>query len=148
MRALCWYGTEDVRVETCPDPEILNPRDAIVKVTSTAICGSDLHLYNGYIPTMRPGDIIGHEFMGEVVETGPKVQNLSIGDRVVVPFAHRLRRLLVLRKGSLVALRQQQPQSEDLAETLRKARGRPLRLFPHDGRIRRGAGGVRSGSLR
>ncbi|HJS73066.1 MAG TPA: zinc-dependent alcohol dehydrogenase [Vicinamibacteria bacterium] len=87
MRALCWYGTGDVRVETCPDPEILNPRDAVVKVTSTAICGSDLHLYNGYIPTMRPGDILGHEFMGEVVELGPKVQNLNLGDRVVVPFA-------------------------------------------------------------
>jgi threonine dehydrogenase-like Zn-dependent dehydrogenase len=87
MRALCWYGVEDVRVETCPDPAILKPRDAIVKVTSTAICGSDLHLYNGYIPTMRPGDILGHEFMGEVVELGAKVENLKIGDRVVVPFA-------------------------------------------------------------
>ncbi|MGH9324606.1 MAG: alcohol dehydrogenase catalytic domain-containing protein, partial [Vicinamibacteria bacterium] len=86
MRALCWYGPSDVRVETCPDPEILNPRDAIIRVTSTAICGSDLHLYNGYIPTMRPGDILGHEFMGEVVELGPKVDNLKLGDRVVVPF--------------------------------------------------------------
>ncbi len=87
MRALCWYGVSDVRVETCPDPEILNPRDAIVRITATAICGSDLHLYNGYIPTMRPGDILGHEFMGEVVELGPKVENLKLGDRVVVPFA-------------------------------------------------------------
>jgi threonine dehydrogenase-like Zn-dependent dehydrogenase len=77
----------DVRVETCPDPAILNPHDAILRVTSTAICGSDLHLYGGYIPTMMPGDILGHEFMGEVVELGPEVDNLRIGDRVVVPFS-------------------------------------------------------------
>ncbi|MGI9189692.1 MAG: alcohol dehydrogenase catalytic domain-containing protein, partial [Longimicrobiaceae bacterium] len=70
MRALCWHGSEDVRVDTVPDPQILNPRDAIVRVTSTAICGSDLHLYDGYIPTMEAGDILGHEFMGEVVEVG------------------------------------------------------------------------------
>lgn len=87
MRAVCWYGVGDVRVETCPDPAILNPHDAILRVTSTAICGSDLHLYGGYIPTMMPGDILGHEFMGEVVELGPEVDNLRIGDRVVVPFS-------------------------------------------------------------
>ena len=86
MRALCWHGTRDVRVDRVPDPEILNPRDAIVRVTATAICGSDLHLYNGFIPTMRSGDILGHEFMGEVVEVGAAVRDLRIGDRVVVPF--------------------------------------------------------------
>jgi threonine dehydrogenase-like Zn-dependent dehydrogenase len=86
MRAVCWNGKNDVRVETVPDPEILNPRDAIVRVTSAAICGSDLHLYDGYIPTMQKGDIMGHEFMGEVVEVGPAVKNLNVGDRVVVPF--------------------------------------------------------------
>ncbi|MBA3945910.1 MAG: glutathione-dependent formaldehyde dehydrogenase [Herpetosiphonaceae bacterium] len=86
MKALCWYGKSDVRVETVPDPEILNPRDAIIKVTSTAICGSDLHLYDHYIPTMEKGDILGHEFMGEVVELGAEVKNLHIGDRVVIPF--------------------------------------------------------------
>ena len=86
MRAVCWNGKYDMRVETVPDPEILNPRDAIVKITSTAICGSDLHLYDGYMPTLKKGDILGHEFMGEVVETGPGVSNLSVGDRVVVPF--------------------------------------------------------------
>jgi threonine dehydrogenase-like Zn-dependent dehydrogenase len=75
-----------MRVEDVPDPKILNPRDAIVKVTSTAICGSDLHIYNGFIPTMESGDIVGHEFMGEVVEVGPGVHNLQKGDRVVVPF--------------------------------------------------------------
>jgi threonine dehydrogenase-like Zn-dependent dehydrogenase len=87
MKAVTWHGTHDVRVERVPDPEILNPRDAIVRVTSTAICGSDLHLYNGYIPTMRAGDILGHEFMGEVVEVGSEVRTLIAGDRVVVPFA-------------------------------------------------------------
>ena len=70
MRAVCWNGKNDMRVETVPDPEILNERDAIVKITSTAICGSDLHLYNAFIPTIKKGDILGHEFMGEVVETG------------------------------------------------------------------------------
>lgn len=86
MKAICWYGKHDVRVENVPDPSILNSRDAIIKITSTAICGSDLHLYNGYIPTMEKGDILGHEFMGEVVEVGSMVTNLKAGDRVVVPF--------------------------------------------------------------
>jgi threonine dehydrogenase-like Zn-dependent dehydrogenase len=86
MKALCWFGRNDVRVETVPDPTILNPRDAIVRITSTAICGSDLHLYDGYIPSMEKGDILGHEFMGEVVELGSEVKNLAVGDRVVVPF--------------------------------------------------------------
>src|SRR5687768_8322617 len=86
MRAVCWEGKYDVRVETVPDPEILNPRDAIIQVSSTAICGSDLHLYNGYMPTMEKGDILGHEFMGEVVEVGRDVTRLKVGDRVVVPF--------------------------------------------------------------
>jgi threonine dehydrogenase-like Zn-dependent dehydrogenase len=79
-------GSKDVRVETVPDPKIINPHDAIIKITTTAICGSDLHLYNGYIPTMQKGDILGHENMGEVVGTGRKVRNLKVGDRVVVPF--------------------------------------------------------------
>jgi threonine dehydrogenase-like Zn-dependent dehydrogenase len=86
MRALCWHGTNDVRIDEVPDPEILNPRDAIVKITSTAICGSDLHLLDGFIPTMRSGDILGHEFMGEVVDVGPEQKKLKIADRVVVPF--------------------------------------------------------------
>ena len=86
MRANCWYGKTVTKVEEVPDPQILNQRDAIVKVSSTAICGSDLHLYNGFIPTMQRGDILGHEFMGEVVEVGREVTNLKVGDRVVVPF--------------------------------------------------------------
>jgi threonine dehydrogenase-like Zn-dependent dehydrogenase len=86
MRANCWHGKQQLRVEDVPDPKILNHRDAIVRITSTAICGSDLHLYNGLVPTMKSGDIVGHEFMGEVVEVGRAVKNLRPGDRVVVPF--------------------------------------------------------------
>jgi threonine dehydrogenase-like Zn-dependent dehydrogenase len=86
MRAACWEGKRTIKVEQVPDPKILNERDAIVRVSSTAICGSDLHLYNGFVPSMEKGDIMGHEFMGEVVELGRGVKNLQIGDRVVVPF--------------------------------------------------------------
>jgi threonine dehydrogenase-like Zn-dependent dehydrogenase len=86
MKANCWYGKKDVQVVEVPDPKILNQRDVIVKITTTAICGSDLHLYNGFVPTMEKGDILGHEFMGEVVETGSDVKKLKEGDRVVVAF--------------------------------------------------------------
>ncbi|SDG23326.1 Threonine dehydrogenase [Sinosporangium album] len=86
MKANCWMGRGHVEVMDVPDPEIMNARDAIVRVTSTAICGSDLHLVDGYIPTVKKGDVLGHEFMGEVVEVGPDVANLRVGDRVVVPF--------------------------------------------------------------
>ncbi|MGJ6962076.1 zinc-dependent alcohol dehydrogenase [Streptosporangium sp. G11] len=86
MKANCWMGRNTVEVREVPDPRILNSRDAVVRVTSSAICGSDLHLYDGHIPTMEKGDILGHEFMGEVVEVGPKVSTLKVGDRVVVPF--------------------------------------------------------------
>ena len=85
MKALTWHGKHDVRCETVDDPEILNPRDAIIRVTSTAICGSDLHLYDGYIPSMMKGDVLGHEPMGEVVEVG-RDSSLKIGQRVVIPF--------------------------------------------------------------
>jgi threonine dehydrogenase-like Zn-dependent dehydrogenase len=87
VKAVCWYGKGDVRVEDVAEPKILNPHDAIVRVTLTAICGSDLHLYDHFIPTMMKGDILGHEFMGEVVEVGREVKNLKAGDRVIVPFA-------------------------------------------------------------
>jgi threonine dehydrogenase-like Zn-dependent dehydrogenase len=86
MKALCWWGKGDVRVLDVPEPKLVNPHDAIVRVSLTAICGSDLHLYDGYVPTMRKGDILGHEFMGEVVETGGDVRTLKVGDRVIVPF--------------------------------------------------------------
>jgi threonine dehydrogenase-like Zn-dependent dehydrogenase len=87
MKAVCYAGRHKVEVRDVPDPRPLTPRDAVVRITSTAICGSDLHLYDGHIPTMEDGDILGHEFMGEVVELGDEVDNLAVGDRVVVPFA-------------------------------------------------------------
>jgi len=86
MKAVVWHGKKDVRVEKVPDPKILNPHDCIVSVSSTAICGSDLHLYGGFMPTMRAGDILGHEFMGEVVDVGSAVEKVKVGDRVAVPF--------------------------------------------------------------
>jgi threonine dehydrogenase-like Zn-dependent dehydrogenase len=86
MKANCWYGKQDMRVVDVPDPQILNKKDAIVKVSSAAICGSELHLYNGFVPTMEQGDVMGHEFMGEIVEIGPEVKQRRVGDRVVVAF--------------------------------------------------------------
>ena len=86
MKAVCFWRKTDVRVVDVPEPKILNPHDAIVRVTLTAICGSDLHLYDGYVPTMMKGDILGHEFMGEIVEVGSEVRTLKVGDRVIVPF--------------------------------------------------------------
>jgi threonine dehydrogenase-like Zn-dependent dehydrogenase len=86
MKANCWMGKGRVEVQEVPEPTLLNDRDAIVRITLSAICGSDLHLYNGFVPTMKTGDVLGHEFMGEIVETGSAVKNLTVGDRVVVPF--------------------------------------------------------------
>jgi threonine dehydrogenase-like Zn-dependent dehydrogenase len=86
MKALCWHGKKDIRYDTVADPEIEHPRDAVIKVSSCAICGSDLHLFDGFMPTMESGDVIGHEFMGDVVEVGADNKKLKVGDRVVVPF--------------------------------------------------------------
>lgn len=86
MKAICWQAKYDVQLKEVNDPKLLNPKDAIIKVTSAAICGSDLHLYDGYIPSMKKGDILGHETMGEVVEIGSKVESVKIGDRIVIPF--------------------------------------------------------------
>jgi threonine dehydrogenase-like Zn-dependent dehydrogenase len=118
MRALTWHGRHDVRVDTVPDPEIVNPRDAILKVTSTAICGSDLHLYDGYIPTMRAGDILGHEFMGEVVEVGAK-STLKKGQRVVVPFTIACGQCFFCSKHQYSACDNGNPaETSDASETL------------------------------
>src|SRR5688500_10656745 len=87
MKAVCWHGKHDVRVDDVPEPSIVSPRDAIIRVTSNAICGADLHIYDGFIPTRADGDILGHEFMGEVVAVGRGVADIAEGDRVVVPFA-------------------------------------------------------------
>src|SRR5207245_2792448 len=117
MKATCWYGTGNVQVVDVPDPKILNPRDAIVRVTSTAICGSDLHLYDGYIPTMQSGDVLGHEFMGEVVEVGPGVQGLKKGDRVVVPFTIACGRCFFCQK-TLTSLCDNSNPNARIAETM------------------------------
>ena len=118
MRALTWHGTHDVRVETMPDPEIMNPRDAIVRVTSTAICGSDLHLYDGVIPGLLAGDILGHEFMGEVVEVGPK-STLKKGQRVVVPFTIACGSCFFCEKHQFSACDNSNPVAkQDISETL------------------------------
>lgn len=118
MRALTWHGKHDIRVDTMPDPEIVNPRDAIIKVTSTAICGSDLHLYDGVIPGMMAGDILGHEFMGEVVDTGPK-STLKKGQRVVVPFTISCGSCYFCGKQQFSACDNSNPVAkQDLSETL------------------------------
>ena len=117
MRAVCWHGPRDVRVEQVPDPEILNPRDAIVRVTLTAICGSDLHLWNGLNPTMQAGDILGHEFMGEVVEVGRGVRDLRVGDRVVVPFPIACGACFFCREGNTALCDNANPNAE-MAEAL------------------------------
>ena len=135
MKAFCWYGANDVRVERVPDPTILNPRDAIVKVTPTAICGSDLHLYDGFIPTMKSGDILGHEFMGEVVEVGSGVDNLQVGDRVVVPFTIACGSCFFCKSRPLVALRQLEPERLDGREARTATRGRAVRLLAHARRL-------------
>ncbi|HEV2883838.1 MAG TPA: zinc-dependent alcohol dehydrogenase [Pyrinomonadaceae bacterium] len=117
MKALCWHGKYDVRVQDVPDPKILNPRDAVIKVTTTAICGSDLHLYDGYIPTMMKGDILGHEFMGEVVETGAAITDLKVGDRVVVPFTIACGKCFFCQRGLFSSCDNSNPNSH-MAEAL------------------------------
>lgn len=118
MRALCYHGTQDVRVDTVPDPVIVNPRDAIIKVTSTAICGSDLHLYDGVIPMVKAGDILGHEFMGEVVEAGP-YSTLRQGQRVVVPFTISCGSCFFCSKQQFSACDNSNPvEKQEMSETL------------------------------
>lgn len=126
MKALCWYGTNDVRVENVPDPTILDRRDAIVKITSTAICGSDLHLVDGYMPTMEKGDILGHEPMGEVVEVGPGVGNLKVGDRVVVPFCIACGECFFCKKGLFSCCDNSNPNAEVARQVMGHA---PAGLF-------------------
>jgi threonine dehydrogenase-like Zn-dependent dehydrogenase len=130
MKAVCWHAPRDVRVETVPDPGIVNPRDAIVRVTSTAICGSDLHLFNGIIPTMQAGDILGHEFMGEVVEVGAAVGTLHRGDRVVVPFAIACGACAPCRRGLSSLCDNSNPNAE-MAEALYGFSGAGLFGYSH-----------------
>jgi threonine dehydrogenase-like Zn-dependent dehydrogenase len=119
MRALTWHGKHDIRCESVPDPSIEAPTDAIIKVTSCAICGSDLHLYNGVIPDMHSGDVLGHENMGEVVEVGSSVSNLKVGDRVVVPFVIACGECFFCKRGAFSGCERSNPQkSKEKAETM------------------------------
>ncbi len=112
MRAVCWHGHGDVRVDNVPDPTIQHPRDAIIKITACAICGSDLHLYDGYQPTMEAGDILGHENMGVVIEVGSEVTNLQVGDRVVVPFTISCGACWFCQKGMFSACERTNPNAD------------------------------------
>ena len=126
MRALCWHGKGDVRVDTVPDPKIQHPRDAIIKITACAICGSDLHLLDGYQPTMESGDILGHENMGEVIELGSEVKNLKIGDRVVVPFTISCGQCWFCQKGLFSCCDRTNPNAEMAAKAMGQS---PAGLF-------------------
>lgn len=126
MKAVCWHGPGDVRVEQVPDPRIADAGDAILRITTTAICGSDLHLYNGVMPTMQPGDVLGHENMGEVVDVGPGVTRLRVGDRVVVPFCIACGSCWFCQQGLFAACDTTNPN----AEMARKAMGHsPAAMF-------------------
>jgi threonine dehydrogenase-like Zn-dependent dehydrogenase len=119
MKALCWHGKRDIRCDTVDDPTIEHPRDAIIKVTACAICGSDLHLYNGFMPGMQSGDVMGHETMGEVVELGSEVTNLKVGDRVVVPFTISCGQCFFCKKGLFSGCERSNPEpNRRMAETL------------------------------
>ena len=126
MRALCWHGKGDVRVDTVPDPKIQHPRDAVIKITACAICGSDLHLFDGYQPTMESGDILGHENMGEVIELGSEVTNLKIGDRVVVPFTISCGQCWFCQKGLFSCCDRTNPNAEMAAKAMGQS---PAGLF-------------------
>ncbi|RYD40424.1 MAG: glutathione-dependent formaldehyde dehydrogenase, partial [Verrucomicrobiaceae bacterium] len=138
MKAVCWHGVGDVRVDTVPDPEILDPKDIIIQVTASGICGSDLHLYDGLMPTMEAGDIIGHEPMGIVVETGSEVKKFKKGDRVVVPFVIACGSCFFCRKQLYSACDTTNP-GADLAKV---AMGQaPAGLFGYSGMLGRYPGG-------
>ena len=130
MKALYWNGKHDVRVGDVPEPTIQHPRDAIVKITSTAICGSDLHLYDGVVQTMEPGDILGHEFMGEIVGLGAEVTNLALGDRVIVPFNIACGHCLFCQQSLFSACDESNPHPE-LTEKLYGAPGAGMFGYSH-----------------
>lgn len=138
MKAICWHGTHDVRCDTVPDPRIQDPGDCIIRVTSTAICGSDLHLYGGLMPTMEKGDVLGHEFMGEVVEVGKNVRKLKTGMRVVVPFTISCGRCFFCQKGLYSSCDESNPN----ADMARKVMGSsPAGLFGYSHMLGGFAGG-------
>ena len=142
MKALCWHGTGDVRIDNVPDPKIQDPRDAIIKITSSGICGSDLHLLDGFMPTMEKGDVLGHEPMGVVEEVGSAVTNLKKGDRVVVPFTISCGECFFCKKTLFSCCDTIEPQRRDGRQGDGPLAGRPVRLLAHAGRLRRRPGRV------
>jgi threonine dehydrogenase-like Zn-dependent dehydrogenase len=137
MKALTWHGKGDMRCESVPHPRIEHPRDAIIKVTACAICGSDLHIYDGVIPSMEKGDVLGHETMGEVVEVGNENKELKTGDRVVVPFTIACGECFFCKRGYFSGCAHQSQRREG-EETVRQLARRSFRLFPHDRRLHGG----------
>jgi threonine dehydrogenase-like Zn-dependent dehydrogenase len=139
MRALCWHGTGDVRIDNVPDPKIQEPRDAIIRISSTAICGSDLHLLDGFMPTMKSGDVLGHEFMGEVIEVGSEARGkLKVGQRVVIPFTIACGECYFCKRGMTSSCDRSNPN----AEIARKAMGQsPSGLFGYSHMLGGFAGG-------
>ena len=149
MRALVWHGKEDIRCDTVTDPEIEHPRDAIVKVTSCAICGSDLHLFHNFIPAMMPGDIMGHEMMGEVVEVGSGVNGQAQEGRPHRRAVHHLvRRVRAVQARQLLGLRDDQPQEGARRQSLRARDRGPVRLHASHRRISGRPGRISPRSLR
>ena len=138
MKALCWHGTHDVRIDDVPDAKIEAARDAVIKITSTAICGSDLHLLDGFVPMMKPGDVLGHEFMGEVVELGTDVKNLKVGDRVVVPFTISCGECFFCNRGLFSLCDRSNPNAEVAAKQLGQS---PAGLFGYSHLLGGFAGG-------
>jgi threonine dehydrogenase-like Zn-dependent dehydrogenase len=132
---LTWHGKGDMRCDTVPDPRIEHPRDAIIKVTACAICGSDLHLYDGVMPGTKSADIIGHETMGEVVEVGSENKALKVGDRAVVPFTISCGECFFCKRGFLLRLRAQQPEPCDSREDMGRFSSRVFRLFAYARRL-------------
>ena len=148
MRALVWHGKQDIRCDSVPDPRIEQPRDAIIRVTSCAICGSDLHLYDGFMPGMKSGDIMGHETMGGWSRSGRSCNTLKKGDRVVIPFTIFCGECDQCRRGNFSRLRAVQPQQGHGRQGLRPHHRRPVRLYPPDRRLCRRPGRVPAGALR
>ena len=147
MRALCWHGKQDIRCDRVPDPGIEHPRDAIVKVTSCAICGSDLHLYDGFMPGMKSGDIMGHEFMGEVVEVGPENKKLKVGDRVVVPFTIICGECDQCQRGNFSVCERTNRNKDMRRQGLRSYHRGAVRLHASDRRLCRRPGRICARSL-
>ena len=135
MKALCWHGTNNIRCDNVPDPKIEDGRDVIIKVTSCAICGSDLHLMDGLMPTMKSGDILGHEFMGEVVETGSAHTKFQKGDRIVVPFNINCGECRQCKLGNYSVCQRSNRNAAMAAAQFGYTTGWPLRLFPPHRRL-------------